>query len=194
MKAKKSKTFSVPFRRKREGKTDYRKRIVLLKSGKDRLVVRKSIKNIIAQIVRYDPGGDKIMASATSHELKKYGLSTLGGNIPVAYLVGILIGKKAIKNGVKEAISDIGSYSSTKGSRMYAVIKGAIDAGLKIPVSPEILPSKERVEGKNIEAYAKILEEKKITGPFSEYQKNRIKASELSKYYEGIKQKIIGGA
>ena len=194
MKAKKSKTFSVPFRRKREGKTDYRKRIVLLKSGKDRLVVRKSIKNIIAQIVRYDPGGDRIMASPTSHELKKYGLSTLGGNIPVAYLVGILIGKKAIKNGVKEAISDIGSYSSTKGSRMYAVIKGAIDAGLKIPVSPEILPSKERVEGKNIEAYAKILEEKKITGPFSEYQKNRIKASELSKYYEGIKQKIIGGA
>ena len=33
------------FKRKREGKTDYRRRLALLKSGNDRLVIRISGKN-----------------------------------------------------------------------------------------------------------------------------------------------------
>ena len=50
---KKGKTHRIKFRRKREGKTDYRKRLKLLLGGKPRLVVRKSLKNITAQIAVY---------------------------------------------------------------------------------------------------------------------------------------------
>ena len=55
--------YRVPFRRRREGKTDYRKRLKLLLSRKPRLVVRKSLNNIIAQIVEYDEKGDRVVVS-----------------------------------------------------------------------------------------------------------------------------------
>jgi len=58
-------------RRRREGKTDYRKRLRLLKSRKTRIVVRNSLKNICVQFVGYDEVGDKILASAISKELIK---------------------------------------------------------------------------------------------------------------------------
>ena len=63
----------IPFRRKREGKTNYKKRIAFLTSEKPRLVIRKSLKNITAQIVIYEPKGDKVIASACSAELTKLG-------------------------------------------------------------------------------------------------------------------------
>ncbi|MBU0536679.1 MAG: 50S ribosomal protein L18, partial [Nanoarchaeota archaeon] len=129
-----------------------------------------------------------------TNELKKYGLKTSGGNVPVAYLVGLLAGKKAIKQGIKFAVADIGLHPSTKGSRVYAAIKGAIDAGLEVPVSEEILPSKEKMEGSLVDSYAKMLNEKKVAGPFSEYQKNGIKPGEIKKYFESIKNKITGGS
>ena len=40
----------LSYKRKREGKTDYRKRLKLLKSDKLRFVVRKSLNNILTQI------------------------------------------------------------------------------------------------------------------------------------------------
>ncbi|MBU0536359.1 MAG: 50S ribosomal protein L18 [Nanoarchaeota archaeon] len=194
MRPEKSRVYTVQYRRKRSSRTDYRRRISLLKSGKDRLVIRRSLKSMVAQIVRYEPQGDKVIVTATTNDLKKYGLKTSGGNVPVAYLVGLLAGKKAIKQGIKFAVADIGLHPSTKGSRVYAVIKGAIDAGLKVPVSEEILPSKEKIEGTLVDSYAKMLEEKKVTGPFSEYQKNSIKPGEIKKYFESIKNKITGGS
>lgn len=193
MKEKKSNIMHVEHRRKREGKTDYRKRITLLKSGKNRIVIRKSLNNITAQIVKYETKGDVILASAHSSELKKYGLRTSGGNIPVAYLVGLLIGKKAINKGIMGAIADIGLNQSTKGSRIYAVVKGAVDAGLKIPVTEDVLPSKDRIDGKALGSYAKMLEEKKIIGPFSEYHKAGIKPDNIQKYFDDIKKRIIEG-
>ena len=68
-----SPTFKMPFRRRREGKTNYKKRLKLLLSKKPRLVVRKSLKYIRAQIVEFDKKGDKTLASAFSRELKKLG-------------------------------------------------------------------------------------------------------------------------
>jgi large subunit ribosomal protein L18 len=43
--------YRVPWRRRREGKTNYYKRLKLIRSGKPRLVVRRTNKYIIAQIV-----------------------------------------------------------------------------------------------------------------------------------------------
>lgn len=193
MKSKKSNRYTVAFRRKREGRTDYRRRMSLLKSGKDRLVIRKSLKGMIAQIVRYDQKGDIVMASASSNDLRKLGLKTSGSNVAVAYLVGLLLGKRASEKGINYAIVDIGLNSSTKGSKIYAVVKGAIDAGLDVPASPDMFPSKERLEGKDIMNYAKMVEKDKDAMQFSEYHKNRILAEEIPKYFDDIKKKITGG-
>lgn len=139
-----------PFRRRREGKTDYRKRLALLKSGKTRVVVRKSNKNLMVQFADYHPEGDKIITSATATALKKYGWGYSLSNVPSAYLTGLLAGKKALKKGINEGILDIGLYSPRKGSRIFAALKGVVDAGIDIPYGEEILPSEERIYGKHI--------------------------------------------
>src|SRR3989338_9885825 len=105
---KKYKIYAVQHRRKRKGKTNYRKRIKLLLAGKPRLVIRKSIKNITAQIVRFTKKGDEVLATAHSRELEKIGWSLPKGNTPSAYLVGLLIGQKAKKAGINDLILDIG--------------------------------------------------------------------------------------
>ena len=58
-----------PFRRRFEGKTDYHKRLKLLKSRKLRVVVRTSNNHVRVQIVQSKLGGDKILISAFSKEL-----------------------------------------------------------------------------------------------------------------------------
>ena len=142
----------LKFKRKRQGKTDYKKRLALLKSGKLRFVVRKSLKNILIQIVKYEPDGDKILVSAHSNQLKKFGYKAHTGNKQSAYLTGLLAGVKAKKQNINEAILDLGLTPSIKNSVCYAAVKGAIDSGLNIPASKEILPevtSKEIDEIKN---------------------------------------------
>jgi large subunit ribosomal protein L18 len=124
----------VPHRRRREQKTDYKRRFSLLKSGKTRLVVRKSNKNVRCQLVEYQPAGDKTLFSADSRELAKLGWKGGTGNIPAAYLTGLLCGVRA-KKKVREAILDLGLTRSTKGNRTYAAVKGVVDAGISIPIS-----------------------------------------------------------
>ncbi len=145
-----SPTYRMKFKRAREGKTNYRKRLKLLISKKPRLVVRKSLKYIRAQIIEFDKKGDKTIASAFSKELKKFGWEHSFKNLPACYLTGLLIGKRAVEKGIKEAILDTGLHPSTKGSRIYACVKGALDAGLKVPISEEVLPSEERIRGEHI--------------------------------------------
>ena len=145
-------------RRRREGKTDYKLRLALLKSGKPRLVVRKSLKYITAQIIEYNEAGDRTIAAISSKLLRRFGWKFACDNIPAAYLTGLLIGKKAIEKKINEAILDAGLYSSTKGSRIYAVAKGAIDAGLSIPLSKDMLPSEDRIAGKHIASKDKFVD------------------------------------
>ena len=189
---KKPKT--VMFRRKREGKTNYKKRLALLKSGKSRLSVRKSNKNITAQIIGYKVGGDVILLSVRSNNLKKYGWKLSKNNLPAAYLLGLLIGKKAVKSGIKEAILDMGMRISTKGSKIYALVKGAADSGLDVPYSEEIMPAEERIKGKHIESYAEKLkgDEKKFSKQFSGYLKNKVDVKAVEKHFEEVKKKIGG--
>lgn len=65
------KSYLMQFKRRRENKTNYRKRMALLKSDKTRLVIRRSLSNITVQFVNFVPKGDETIASATSAELKK---------------------------------------------------------------------------------------------------------------------------
>ena len=92
---KNSDIYTVQYRRKKEGATNYRKRLSILASNKPRLVVRKSLKNIQAAIVEYDKKGDVIKVASHSSNLKKFGWVYDTGNLPAAYLVGFLVGKRA---------------------------------------------------------------------------------------------------
>lgn len=143
-------TYRVKFRRRRELKTDYKKRLALLKSGKPRLVVRKSNNATIAEVVSYEQKGDKVNAFFTSLALKKKGWKGHTGNIPSAYLAGYACAKEALKAGVKEAVLDIGLLSPVHGSGVFAALKGAIDAGLKVKADEKVFPSAERASGKHI--------------------------------------------
>jgi large subunit ribosomal protein L18 len=137
-------------RRRRESKTDYGARLMLLKSQKPRLVIRKTNRYIIAQIVVSSLAQDKVMFNATSKELiaKGWPQEKSGSlkSLPAAYLTGYLIGKIA-KTKVKEVIADLGINRNIKKSRIYAVVKGAVDAGLIIPHDPKGLPEEEKISG-----------------------------------------------
>lgn len=137
-------TYKVPKRRKREGKTNYRKRLTLLLSHKPRLVVRKSHNHVVFQIIEYHPKGDRVLVSAHSKELTKFGHQGHGGNSRSGYLVGFLGGARAVKSKISDVVLDIGLVSPVKGSTMFAVLLGALDAGLVIPHSEDILPPKEK--------------------------------------------------
>ncbi|MEM3373845.1 MAG: 50S ribosomal protein L18 [Candidatus Woesearchaeota archaeon] len=145
------KLYTVPYRRKREGKTDYRKRLIILKSKLPRLVIRKSNKHMLAQIIVFNETGDKVLYSANTKELNKYGWDKSTSNIPSAYLVGLLIAKKALKdNDELEVVVDLGLQAPIKGSKLFAVVKGASDGGLKINYSEEVVPKEERLFGEHI--------------------------------------------
>jgi large subunit ribosomal protein L18 len=149
------KKHTVPFQRKLKGKTDYNKRLYLLQSGKPRVAIRGSVKNMQIQLIQYEPKGDKIIFTVHTSELKKLGWNFGLGNIPSAYLAGLLAAKKAKQSKIDEAIVDIGMQSSVKGGRIFAAVKGLIDGGLKVPASEEAFPSAERLIGKHIVNYAK---------------------------------------
>jgi len=188
------KVFTVPFRRKRQGRTYYKKRIKILLSHKFRFVVRKSLKNFHASIIEYNPKGDKVLLTVNSNALSRLGWKGNNGNLPSAYLVGLLAGKRAIEKGVKDAILDLGLNNSVKGSRLYAALAGAIDAGLKIPFNPEVLPRKERIAGEHIAKYAQQLknDKEKYDFQFSDYIKNGINPEDIIKHFNEIKGKIHG--
>ena len=145
--------YKVPFRRRREGRTDYHLRYKLILSKKPRLVVRKSNGNTTLQLVVAEMTGDKTLLTVTSKGLKEYGYTLSTGNLPAAYLTGLLFGKKMLVLGASEAIADIGLHASTKGARVYAAIKGVVDAGVTIPHSPEIFPEDERIRGEHIKEH-----------------------------------------
>ncbi len=142
--------YHVPYRRRREGKTDFRKRLRHLKSGQPRLVVRRTLTKTIVQVAEYHPDGDRILAQATSPELVKMGWSASASTLPAAYLTGLLAGKRAAASGVEAAILDGGLGKPTLGSKVFGALQGALDGGLKVPHGEGILPSEERIRGEHL--------------------------------------------
>jgi len=147
--------YFVAFRRRREGKTDYYQRTKLVVADVPRMVVRKTNRHIIVQLVTAEMDGDRTLVAANSAELEKYGYKGSTASTPAAYLTGMLFAVKAKKAGQDAAILDIGLNRATPGARVFAALKGAVEAGLEIPHGEEILPSDERVKGAHIAAYNK---------------------------------------
>ena len=189
----KGSSYRVHLRRRREGKTDYQARKALVTSRKPRLVTRASIKNVEVQIIIAKPHGDEVLASANSRELiKSYGWRAPTGNIPASYLTGLLCGVKAKAAGIKEAILDIGLVSPTKGSKIFAVLSGVVDAGVEVPHSEEKIV-KERMKGEHIAKYAKSLGagSEEYTAKFSQYTAQGVAPEKIVDHFTKVKADII---
>jgi len=93
-----------------------------------------------------------VVFTHTSKNLKKMGWSFGTSNVPAAYLVGYSAGKETLKRGVSGAILDIGRFNPVKNSKIFAVLKGLVDAGVEIPHGESVLPGEDRVYGKHIDS------------------------------------------
>jgi large subunit ribosomal protein L18 len=186
--------YRVAYRRRREAKTDYKARRILATSDRPRFVVRSSNKNVSIQLVKSKIVGDVILTQVSSSELEKYGW--LGGkkNIPTAYLLGMLAGRKALNVGIEQANLDIGLARPTQGSRVFAAVKGAIDVGLEVPCDSDILPEVGRIEGNSISEYAKMIEDPlEHERVFSGYLKRGLRPDGLPDHFKSVKARIEEG-
>jgi large subunit ribosomal protein L18 len=186
--------YNLPFRRRRVGRTDYRLRRRLVQSGTARLVIRPTNKHVTAQLIQAEVAGDKVLASAHSSELKEFGWKAACGNMPAAYLTGLLIGKRAKEKGVSNAILDIGLSAHGAGSRIFAAAKGALDGGLAIPIDKKALPAYDRIRGAHIEQYSKLVsnEPEVYKKKFAGYLKNSLKPEEIGTNFAAVETKITG--
>jgi large subunit ribosomal protein L18 len=176
--------YTVPMRRRREARTDYHQRLRLLKSGKPRLVARKSNTQVRAQLVETGPQGDDTVASARAEELTEYGWEGPTGNMPAAYLTGLLAGLRAVEAGKEQAVLDIGLNSPTPGSKVFAVQEGAIDAGLEIPHNDDVLAEWPRTRGEHIAEYAEQ-QDGLYSGDFD--------ATDLPAHFDEMRETLLDG-
>ncbi|CAH8382852.1 unnamed protein product [Eruca vesicaria subsp. sativa] len=136
------KRYQVKFRRRRDGKTDYRARIRLINQDKNkyntpkyRFVVRFTNKDIVAQIVSASIAGDIVKASAYAHELPQYGLTVGLTNYAAAYCTGLLLARRVLKmlemddeyEGNVEATGEDFSVEPTESRRPFRAL---LDVGL----------------------------------------------------------------
>jgi large subunit ribosomal protein L18 len=153
-------------RRRTENKTDYKKRMGLLKSGTPRIVFRKTNKYIISQYVISKEAQDSVKFGITSKELLKYGWpKKFEGSlksIPASYMTGFLMGKQIIKNKLQSPIIDFGMIRVLHKTKLYAFIRGLIDSGIEIQCKEEAFPEEERIHGENLkEDFSKTFKEVK---------------------------------
>ena len=161
-------------------------------SGVARLVVRPSNKHITAQLVRAHPDGDEVLASAHSSELKEFGWKAPCGNLPAAYLTGLLVGRRAKARGITDAILDIGLHARGPGSRVFAAAKGAVDGGVNVPHDDSALPTRERIQGDHVESYSKKLASntERYKRVFSGYLHQKLKPEDLASHFKQVEDKV----
>ncbi|GMP78811.1 hypothetical protein CsSME_00034605 [Camellia sinensis var. sinensis] len=190
------KRFQVKFKRRREGKTDYRARIRLINQDKNkyntpkyRFVVRFTNKDIIAQIISASIAGDMVLASAYAHELPRYGLEVGLTNYAAAYCTGLLLARRVLK---KLEMDD--EYEGN--------VEGALDGGLDIPHSDKRFSGfskdskqldaevhRKYIYGGHVAAYMKILmedEPEKYQSHFVEYIKRGIEPDGIEELYKKV--------
>jgi large subunit ribosomal protein L18 len=185
--------YRVPFRRRREGKTNYHLRLKLIKSNQLRLVIRQSTKNCIVSFNEAKIEGDRTLVFASSAQLaKKFDWKYNSGNLSSAYLTGYLAGLEAKKANIEKAILDIGVPIHKQ--RIWASLKGVIDAGIEIPhgdIFDEQL--EKRITGQHIKEYAEYLKNESqelYKKEFSAYIKNKVDPTKIVESFEKTKKEI----
>jgi len=145
---------------------------------KYRLIVRFTNKDVIAQIAYSKIEGDHIVGAAYAHELPSFGIKHGLTNYAAGYATGLLLARRVLTKlkladaykghtevtgedynveqnaeGPKpfRAYLDVGVARTTTGSRIFSVLKGAVDGGLAIPHSVRRFAGYEE-EGKKLNA------------------------------------------
>lgn len=141
-------------RRRKECKTDYLHRLKLLKSGKPRVVFRKTNRYIIAQYVESHEAQDRVVFGVNSKDLLKHGWpeSAKGSlkSITASYLTGYLMGKKIQNKKLETPIVDFGMIRTLHKTKVYAFLKGMVEAGIEINCDEECFPQEERIKGEHM--------------------------------------------
>ncbi|KHN36791.1 60S ribosomal protein L5 [Glycine soja] len=181
VKAQKSKAYfkryQVKFKRRREGKTDYRARIRLINQDKNKYNTPKyrfvSNKDIVAQIISASIAGDLVLATAYSHELPRYGLEVGLTNYAAAYCTGLLLARRVLKT--------LEMDEEYEGN-----VEGALDGGLDIPHSDKRFAGFDK-EKKELDAEILAEDEpEKYQSHFSEYIKRGIEADGIEALYKKV--------
>jgi len=151
-------------RRRKEHKTDYLKRIKLLKSGSPRVVFKKTNKYLIAQYVKSKEAQDKVEIGINSKTLIKYGWpKEFEGSLkslPASYLTGLLIGKKILEKKLEKPVIDFGMIRVLHKNRAFAFLKGLKDSGIEMECKEEFFPNEDRIKGKHLKKdFSKMFEE-----------------------------------
>lgn len=195
-------------------------------SPKYRFVVRLSNRDVTAQVVYSELEGDRVMAAAYAHELPRYGVKTGLTNYAGCYATGLLCARRLLHKlklddkyvGVEEATGemfnveeiedgprpftaylDVGLGLTTTGSRIFAVMKGAVDGGLNIPHNEKRFPGydaeakkfeaevlRARIFGEHISEYMELLrdeDEDAFRSRFASYLKHNISPEQVSEMY-----------
>jgi len=135
------KRFQTKFRRRREGRTDYRQRHKLItqdknkyQSTKYRLVVRFTNKYVSVQVIAAEIIGDRVLTQANSKELQRYDDRLTVGlkNYAAAYATGLLAARRLL---TKLNLADIykgneeptGEVISTEGENGRTYFVSALD-------------------------------------------------------------------
>jgi len=205
------KRYQVQYRRRREGKTDYQARRKMTSQAKSkynarkyRLVVRFTNTKCICQIAYATIVGDKVVAHASSTELKNYGINAGLKNYAAAYATGLLCARRVLKkfglddtfkgktecDGAEyhveeeegdrrpfKAILDVGIRRTTVGSRMWGALKGAADGGVHVPHSTKNFPGFSPSEDKNSDSNYD-----------AEAHKDRILGNHVKEYMEMLQE------
>ncbi len=144
----------IPKLRRIKNKTDYLKRLKLLKGKIPRVVFRKTNKHIIAQYVTSKEAQDKVEIEVNSKKLLTVGWpKEFEGSlksIPAAYLTGYFIGSAIKKEKKENPIVDFGMTKVRHKTKVFAFLKGMIDSGIKIECDKEFFPEEEKITGKNL--------------------------------------------
>ncbi|MFH1326533.1 MAG: 50S ribosomal protein L18 [archaeon] len=140
-------------RRRKENKTNYLKRLKLLKGEVPRIVFRKTNRYLISQYVVSEEAQDSIKIGINSKKLLNYGWpkENKGSlkSIPASYLLGFLMGNQITKEKLKTPIIDFGLHRVLHKTKVHSFIKGLIDSGIKIKHKEEALPKEEKIKGQN---------------------------------------------
>lgn len=141
-------------RRRKEHKTDYHRRVELLKSERARLVVRKTNKYLLVQYVLSKEAQDTIVFGLSSKVLLTHGWPKEAAgsltSLPSAYLLGLLVGKTIKNKKLATPIMDFGLRRVLGGTALQAVIKGVVDSDVAIPSQKKAFPPEERLKGTHL--------------------------------------------
>lgn len=203
------KRYQVKFKRRRQAKTDYyaRRRLIIqdknkYQTPKYRFVVRFSNKDITCQVFSADMTHDVCLASAYSHELRRFGMELGLTNYAAAYATGLLLARRVntklhldyvgqeevdgedfnVEADVEgkrpfKAFLDVGLSRTTTGAKVFGALKGACDGGLDIPHNDRRFPGTKK-EGKEYVADAETVKKYIFGGHVKEYMESLIEDDE----------------